>query len=178
MYDWDLVRIDVADAGHERLVHEGRLDHAPPVRQQPLEFVQVQAGGVRSQVHRLDPGPGRVDELDLADLALRDVGQVETIGKVDEKAIVLGLAVGPLVVLEVARHAKVEDEPAGRVELDQEVLAVALRGSEGVALQPASQPPGRGLGEESLVAGLDLDAGYLLMEGSSVQVLLHDLHVG
>ncbi len=140
----DLVGEEVADAGYERLVHQGGLRAAPPAGQAHQELGSVDIERVRPEIDErcleLAMVPGEPDAAEASQVAVAELAVLED----DDQAVVsvpLGLVTRPH---QVAGHPEMEqqDRTAGRA---QQPLAVSAGLLEGMASQGQSQVLRRGV---------------------------------
>ena len=133
----DLIGVDVADARHQHLVHEHRLDVAAAPFNGAVECLEIErrVEGVPPELLGSDEFIGVICKPDPPEHAAVDIGQMPAAFEVEAHAVVWGI-VGVLSKIdETAGHSEVQRQPAISAQPDQKMLAVASRSLEAIAGQ-------------------------------------------
>lgn len=108
-------------------------------------------------------------------LSLRVVRQVRPVRAFEKYARVGWRVLWILEVLQEASHAKVEREPAGSVDRDEQILAVPVARGELLAFEGSFELGGRGVSQD--VAARDGGFRNALVQRRRIEILLEDLTV-
>ena len=109
----DFIGVNVADASHYALVHQGWLDHAMAAEQKAFETIpgEIVPTDIWSEVTLLDELIHSRNDADFSQLAGHYVSQCIAIVEMKCYQLVLRLLILILVVFQVARHTEVQQQP-------------------------------------------------------------------
>jgi len=131
------VRVDIADAGDDLLVHECRFEHAPSALEQPdkVIFAERVIEGVRPQVPGGDEVLSVVGDADPPEFTPAVIGQVEAVGELEDQLGVFGCFCFLFEVFDKPRHAEVKEQAALIAEFQEAVLSMPSRRFEAMPTQ-------------------------------------------